>query len=607
MFFTAAVSGNTPWLTLSSNSGIASDNAVDLIVSANTTNLPFGTYNASITLTGPGRDPTLTVPVQLKVSGVNVENTVGLSPAKFEFTAVSGDTVPPQYAGIFSDLGSNDEFSISTLAEGGWLTVELLPSPRGFTKITVSAAAAPGSYTGSFKATSLRTGDSTTGTVSFKLDARSFTVTPQQLVFRQSERGATVSSQEVQVRSNRVSEFRIVSQPLWVAVQAPALLTTPATLVVSASPGALAPGQYEGALRLSGPAEVSIPISLTVAEPAPPTVTPSVIAFAHELGSPAPPAQSVAVSNPGGPLGFSAQASTASGIDWLTLAATAATTPADVVVRVNVARLTPGQHTGAITIRVESTPAKIVSVPVTVTVKGAAVQVRTVLNAATLQPTAVSPGLLLALGGFGLGPETPAIARPSPAGAYETQLAGVAVFFDGMASSLLQVSSERILALVPYGIYGRATVSIQVQNGQSYSIPIEVKTVDAALGVFTLGQDGRGQALALNADSTPNSVLNPAKPGSIVIVYLTGEGQTDPPGQDGRIINTDIRKPMLTITATIGGRPAELTYAGSAPMLVSGICQVNLRVPEGVTAGAQALEIRAGHAISQRGVTIEVQ
>jgi uncharacterized protein (TIGR03437 family) len=78
-------------------------------------------------------------------------------------------------------------------------------------------------------------------------------------------------------------------------------------------------------------------------------------------------------------------------------------------------------------------------------------------------------------------------------------------------------------------------------------------------------------------------------------------------GQDGRIINTDLRKPLLPVTALIGGQDAEVLYAGSGPTLVSGLCQVNLHIPNTLAAGAQPVEIRVGGVASQRGVTIELR
>jgi uncharacterized protein (TIGR03437 family) len=545
--------------------------------------------------------------VELKVSDAAVENSVSFSPQTVEFTAVSGDPAPPQYTALSSDVGAIDEFSIASVAEGGWLTAELLASPRGFVKISVNTSAAPGLYSGAVKATSLRTGTEATATVNFRLQARTLAVTPPTLAFRQSERGAAVAPQELQVTSNRVTAFRVVTQPEWVTIEAPAGLTTPARLVVSVRADTLPPGQYEGSIRLNGPVDLVVPVSLVLPEPAPPTVTPAAIAFSYDLGGAAPAPQSVTVLNPTGTARFAAQALTVSGIDWLEADPASGSTPGTIALKVKTSRLTPGEHSGTLSVAVESTPAKVITVPVTLTVRGSAVQVHSVLGAATLQPSPLSPGLLLTLTGLGLGPETPVSARPSAAGSFDTQLAGVQVQFDGVAAPLLLVSSEQINAIVPYSVHGRTSARIQAQVGQNYSIPIEVKVVDAAPGIFTQGQTGRGQAVAFNADFAVNSVLNPARRGSVVTIYMTGEGQTDPPGQNGRVITTDLRKPLLPVTATIGGKPAEVLYVGSAPQSVSGICQVNLRIPEDLGAGAQAVEILVGGTPTQRGVTVEIQ
>jgi uncharacterized protein (TIGR03437 family) len=172
---------------------------------------------------------------------------------------------------------------------------------------------------------------------------------------------------------------------------------------------------------------------------------------------------------------------------------------------------------------------------------------------------------------------------------------------------LLLVSTERLNAIVPYAVYGRTSVHIHVENGEGYSIPIEVKTVETAPAIFTQGQSGRGSAVAFDADSRMITALNPARRGSAISVYLTGEGQTDAPGQDGRVITTDLRKPLAPVSATIAGQPVEVLYAGSAPMSVSGICQVNLRIPEDIPIGRQTLEIQIGGTSSQRGVVIDIQ
>ena len=228
-------------------------------------------------------------------------------------------------------------------------------------------------------------------------------------------------------------------------------------------------------------------------------------------------------------------------------------------------------------------------------------------NSATSAPTSAAPGEVVTITGLGLGPATAAVARPSAAGVYGTDLGGTSVSFDGIPAPMLYAQNEQINAIVPYGIQGRTSTRLQVRSATDYSVPIDIKVVDAAPGIFTTGRGGRGQAAASNADGIANSVLNPADRGSVIVLYLTGEGQTAPPGQDGRVITTDLHTPLLPVTATIGGRRADVLYAGSAAMQVSGIFQVNLRIPADLAPGTQPVEVQVGGIPTQHGVTIVVR
>ena len=130
----------------------------------------------------------------------------------------------------------------------------------------------------------------------------------------------------------------------------------------------------------------------------------------------------------------------------------------------------------------------------------------------------------------------------------------------------------------------------------------------AAPGIVTLDASGQGTGAVLNQDGTVNGISNPAAPGSIVSIYATGEGQTDPPGLTGSVIASDLKKPVLPVTVTIGGQPAQVVYAGSSPGLISGIMQVNAQVPDGIASGAAVpLVMTVGGINSKLNVTIAVQ
>ena len=603
LFFTATVSA--PWLSITPSSGAASANPVVLTATANPIGLAAGVYSATVTLAGSGGTPVETIPVQFVVtSTASTTSPLAVSPTTLTFSAISGATQLPQF--VLVTRGSTVvPYTASAASDAGWLSISPLSGATPMlTAVSASTSLPAGLYQGSILFTAPQTGEQVSVAVSYTVTGRTLSAAPGALSFTQQAVGAALAPQNVTITADAPSTFQIASQPRWANVTATAL-TTPATLTVSIDPTGLSPGTYQDNIVLSGPSSLAISVALTVAAPPPPTVTPSSLGFSYVLGSPAPDPQTLQITNGTGAVGFLAAASTVSGTNWLTVTPASGTTPGSVTVGVAVGQLVPGQQSGSIMVTLAYGAS--FTVPVTLTVTGSVIGVQSIWNAAALAPASLSPGELVTLTGYGLGPDAGVTARTTPAGAYPTTLAGTTVTFDGIAAPLLYVQGQQINAIVPYEVYGRAASQVQVQVGSNYSVPIDAKVVDAAPGIFTSGGTGQGQAAALNADSTLNTTLNPAQRGTAIVLYLTGEGQTNPPGQDGRVIATDLRTPLLPVTATIGGQPAKVLYAGSAPSLVSGICQVNVQIPATLNPGAQPVQVQVGGVSSQDGVTIVVK
>jgi len=135
---------------------------------------------------------------------------------------------------------------------------------------------------------------------------------------------------------------------------------------------------------------------------------------------------------------------------------------------------------------------------------------------------------------------------------------------------------------------------------------VTVPVASSAPGLFTVIA-GTGQAVAINHDGKLNSPVDPAARGSVVTLYATGEGLTDPVGQDGRLASVPYPKPVLPVTLTVGGYPADILFAGEAPGF-AGLMQINARLPAGSAPnGSVPLVLRVGTASSQTGVTITVR
>jgi trimeric autotransporter adhesin len=91
-----------------------------------------------------------------------------------------------------------------------------------------------------------------------------------------------------------------------------------------------------------------------------------------------------------------------------------------------------------------------------------------------------------------------------------------------------------------------------------------------------------------------------------VVFFATGEGQTMPPGVDGKPSPSPYPTPALPVSVTIGGVPAGVQFAGSAPGF-AGLLQINAQVPTSVAPGNSVpVAIAIGDKTSQPGITIAV-
>jgi uncharacterized protein (TIGR03437 family) len=230
-----------------------------------------------------------------------------------------------------------------------------------------------------------------------------------------------------------------------------------------------------------------------------------------------------------------------------------------------------------------------------------------VLNSASNLSGPVAPGELVVIYGSGLGPGRLAGPQVDSSGHLSSNVAGTQVLFNGEAAPLVYTRADQVAAIVPNSVSGQASAQVQVKyNGQStpaFSTTVAV----TAPGVFTLDQTGQGQAAVLNQDNTINTGANPAERGSIVALWATGQGQSDPDWADDVLASSPLPQPKNKVNVNIGGHWAQILYAGAAPGLAA-VIQVNARVPYGIQPGRKVpVQMRIGDAMSQTGVTMAVQ
>ncbi len=147
---------------------------------------------------------------------------------------------------------------------------------------------------------------------------------------------------------------------------------------------------------------------------------------------------------------------------------------------------------------------------------------------------------------------------------------------------------------------------MQIVSQGATTATMQVALTDASPALFTLNY-GAGNAVIVNEDGTINSDQNPAAPGSIVVMYATGQGQTSPAGVTGQGAQSPYPQPSLPVLLTIAGITANLPFAGDAPGYV-GLMQINAQVPTGfVPPGDLPVVLWIGMEQSPANVTIAVQ
>ncbi|MDQ6701294.1 MAG: SBBP repeat-containing protein [Acidobacteriota bacterium] len=213
-----------------------------------------------------------------------------------------------------------------------------------------------------------------------------------------------------------------------------------------------------------------------------------------------------------------------------------------------------------------------------------------VVNGASFTATPLSPGSLITI--FGNNFASAAVGASSTP--LPNTLGGVSVTINGIAAPLVYVGTNQINLQLPFEVTpGNASVVVTGPGGAS------------STGTFAVGQAGPGlftsnnRAIAQNQDFSLNTPSNPAKGGSVVVVYLTGQGPLDNRVPTGAAL-TGSASATLPYSATIGGVNAPVLFVGLTQGFV-GLAQANIVVPS-LASGDYPLVLTVGGVQSNSAV-----
>lgn len=174
---------------------------------------------------------------------------------------------------------------------------------------------------------------------------------------------------------------------------------------------------------------------------------------------------------------------------------------------------------------------------------------------------------------------------------------------------MIYTTEKQLSAIVPYEAQGKTSTKVQVEYQGAKSDEVDVPVAPTAPAIFTQTASGTGLGAILNQDNSLNGTTNGAQRNSIIQIFATGGGQTNPAGQTGRLTGTPLPVfPAGRVTVRINNVDAPVVYSGAAPGLIQGLIQINARVPATAPIGnAVPIVVRIGNVDSPAGVTVAIR
>jgi uncharacterized protein (TIGR03437 family) len=234
-----------------------------------------------------------------------------------------------------------------------------------------------------------------------------------------------------------------------------------------------------------------------------------------------------------------------------------------------------------------------------------------IVNAASFTPS-LSPNTIVSIFGTNLSWNTVGL-QPSDisGGVMPTSMANVEVYFEGWPAYLYYVSPTQINLLVPSSLLP-GTFQLWVAR-QGTRGPIVTVTLDSAAPAMF--QISASTVVATHLDGSVVSSDSPAKAGSIVTLWATGLGNTNPELEDGVLAPPTPTPAQLQwlsqlnlFEVRINGAALDassILYAGLAPGF-AGLYQVNVQLPATLPPNPE-IRLGLGGILSPPGLTLPAQ
>ena len=205
--------------------------------------------------------------------------------------------------------------------------------------------------------------------------------------------------------------------------------------------------------------------------------------------------------------------------------------------------------------------------------------------------SAITSGSWVALFGTNLAPAGDArLWNPSTEivnGKLPANLDGTSVKINGKPAAIEYISATQVNVQPPDDTaVGPVPVVVTTSGGTS-------TTFTATYAQFAPGLFPAAAPYIVAQHGADNSYVtpaSPAKPKEVIVLWGTGFGPANPPVPAGQVF-TGANPLANTVTATIGGQPATVQFAG---VVGAGLVQINVQVPASITNGDLPVVLSVG-------------
>ena len=224
-----------------------------------------------------------------------------------------------------------------------------------------------------------------------------------------------------------------------------------------------------------------------------------------------------------------------------------------------------------------------------------------VVNAASYANQPLAPGSYITLFGNNLAPSTSVYSTSY----LPVSLNQVSVSFDAEGVSvpahIVFVSTGQVTVQVPWELQGESLAQVKVSVSDSPGSLYTMRLAPYSPALFVIPSGGQNIAAALDQNSNIVTASNPAKRGQIVQLYANGMGPvSNQPNSGDPAPSLPLAETTTTPIVTIGGAavpPQNVQFSGLAPGNAA-LYQVNVTVPQTITAGLQPVTISIGGIVS---------